>query len=97
MKVFCHHLYEFKKGLRKMILHTTGSENRQFIEKKLQRTSVDYIIYEVSSSKINVFFGKPECVEVIRRINKTRLNDYTHEEDFILGAMLGYICRFWYW
>lgn len=73
-----------------MILHTTASESRQLIEKKLQNANIDYIIYDISLSKINIFFGKPECVEIVRRINKPRLNDYTNEEDFILGTMLGY-------
>jgi hypothetical protein len=25
MKVFCHHIYEYKKGLRNLILHTMAS------------------------------------------------------------------------
>jgi hypothetical protein len=37
-----------------------------------------------------VFFGADECVAVIRAIGKTSLSDYTPEEDFILGTMLGY-------
>ena len=29
MNVFRHHIYEYKKGLRNLILHTTKAENRQ--------------------------------------------------------------------
>ena len=90
MKVFCHHLYEFEKGLRNLILHTTEAENRKFIEKRLTDHNIPYIIYQVSSDKINVFFGNESCINVIKEIGKSDLRDYTDEEDFMLGIMLGY-------
>ncbi len=37
-----------------------------------------------------MFFGAPECLEIVRRIGKFDLSRYTPEEDFILGIMLGY-------
>jgi hypothetical protein len=48
------------------------------------------VIYTVSAEKINVFFGNPVCIEVIKRFNKPKLGDLTDEEDFMLGIMLGY-------
>ncbi len=90
MKVFAHHLYEYRKGLRNLILHTTLAANREQIEARLLKHGVDYVIYALGNGRIDVFFGADECVEAIRRIGKSCLTDYTPEEDFMLGIMLGY-------
>lgn len=90
MRVFYHHLYEYKKGLRNLILHTTKSSNQELIERNLNNKKIPYIIYNVSRNKINVFFGNKHCIDVIKQIGKSDLNNYTDEEDFILGIMLGY-------
>lgn len=90
MKVFAHHVYEYRKGLRNLVLHTTRAEHRARIEDRLTRHGIDYVIYPINEERINLFFGAPECVAVIRRIGKPRLADYTPEEDFMLGIMLGY-------
>lgn len=92
MQVFYHHVYEYKRGLRDLILYTTAKDCISAIEKKLKSEDISYIIYFVNHRKINVFFGNPACIQVIQRINKSSLLDYTPEEDFILGIMLGY-CR----
>lgn len=39
---------------------------------------------------MNIFFGNPDCVEVIKSFGNISLSDYTPEQDFILGIMLGY-------
>ena len=40
--------------------------------------------------RVNVFFGSPECIRVLELIGRKSLRDFTREEDFILGIMLGY-------
>ena len=90
MKVFQHHIYEFKKGLRNLILHTIPAQHQDAVQSKLERMQIDYQIYPLSNGNINVFFGAKECVDVIKVIGKPFLKDYTFEEDFILGTMLGY-------
>ena len=90
MKVFVHHIYEYQKGLRSLILHTAHIKNESLIIKKLTKLNIAFHIEKISSEKINVFFGAPECVAVVKEINKKFLNKYTPEEDFILGTMLGY-------
>jgi hypothetical protein len=90
MNVFNHHLYEYRKGLRNLILHTTRRSFYKRIVEKLENAGVEYIIYPVNSEKINVFFGKKDCVDVVRNIGKTELGAFSAEEDFILGIMLGY-------
>ncbi|MGM0547859.1 MAG: DUF2023 family protein [Bacillota bacterium] len=90
MKVFNHHLYEYEKGLRNLILHTTKSKHQDFMVRRLEKKQIAYVIYPVSAQKINIFFGDQNCIEVIKKINKADLKAYTDEEDFILGIMLGY-------
>lgn len=90
MGVFNHLLYEYKKGLRDLALHTCETSLREKIEAKLRQMNVDYIVQEVTEQKINVFFGKRACIDIIRLLGNKRLHEYTEEEDFILGIMLGY-------
>ncbi len=90
MKVLVHHIYEYKKGLRHLVLHTLDASFRYEAERKLQIQNIDYIVREVTPSKINLFFGDKECVDVLREIGNKKLNEFTPEEDFILGTMLGY-------
>ncbi|MFW6036024.1 MAG: DUF2023 family protein [Halothermotrichaceae bacterium] len=90
MKVFNHHIYEYKKGLRNLILHTTKASDKKEIERRLEDYKIPYLIYHVNSEKINVFFGNQNCINVIDKINKNDLREYSDEEDFILGIMLGY-------
>ncbi len=92
MKVFYHHIYEYQKGLRSLVLHTLPSQYRELAEKKLQQNAIPYLIREVSERKINIFFGEKECVEIVESFGDKPLNQLSHEEDFILGTMLGY-CR----
>jgi len=89
-KIFTRHLYEYKKGLRNLVLLTTSRSNRATIEERLKEENVDYYIQEVNETKINVLFGDRACIEVIQRMNFKSLSELTDEEDFIIGIMLGY-------
>ena len=93
LKVFLNHIYELKKGVRQMALYTTNKKYEAFAVKRLKSQRIRILIQEVDSDRINLFFEKAECIEAIR-VKVTRpLNELTPEEDFILGAMLGYdIC-----
>ena len=88
--VFCHHLYEYEKGLRDLILHTTDAALMTLILHRLKRRGVAYQIYRLDNGRVNVFFGSADCVAIVRGFAKKNLSDYTPEEDFILGIMLGY-------
>jgi hypothetical protein len=51
------------------------------------------VLQPAGQQNLNVYFGRRECLEAIRLIVTRPLNQLTPEEDFILGAMLGYdIC-----
>ena len=42
MEVFRHHIYEFKKGLRNLILHTAPLSDVPEIERSLQAQGIAY-------------------------------------------------------
>ena len=90
IKIFIHHIYEYEKGLRNLVLHTGTAKHRSYIENKLKKCSISYVIQKVSSKKINVFFGNSACIKVINEFGNKKLCDFNDEEDFILGIMLGY-------
>lgn len=90
MRVFNHLLYEYEKGLRKLALHTFSVSEKSVIIHKVEKHNIDYCIQHISAYKCNIFFGSDVCVDVVRRFGLKPLNEYTCEEDFILGIMLGY-------
>ena len=93
MKVLVNHIYEFKKGVRRMVLFTFNKRYEQFAVTRLQHQNIGYIIQPVGNDRLNLFFGKKECLDAIRLMITKPLCQLTPEEDFILGAMLGYdIC-----
>ena len=94
IRIFLNHIYEFKKGVRNMVLYTMSKEHVEFAIRRLKNQKISYMIQEVGTNKINLFFGKAECMEAMRHIIIRPLNQLTAEEDFILGAMLGYdLCQ----
>lgn len=93
MKVFLNHIYEFKKGVRQMVLYTTNKKYEDIAVKRLTNQGIKFVVQQVDDERINLFFGREECIDAIRVMVTRPLNQLTPEEDFILGAMLGYdIC-----
>ncbi len=90
MKVFSHHLYEYCKGLRNLVLHTLERSDLENATARLEYAGIDYKVYPLGKKRANIFFGADECVNVIRKIGKSSVKQYSPEEDFILGVMLGY-------
>ena len=90
LKVFHHHVYEYKKGIRSLILTTEKSVYRKPIENRLKREKIDYAIQDVNKDKINVFFGAKKCIDVVKTFVHKKLHELTPEQDFILGTLLGY-------
>ena len=93
MKVLMNHIYEFKKGARQMVLYTFNKKYEDFVRTRLQNQNIPYIIQPVGNSSLNLFFGRKECLDAIQLFVTKPLNKLTPEEDFILGAMLGYDIR----
>ena len=93
MKVLMNHIYEYKKGVRRMVLFTFNKRYESFAITRLQHQNISYIVQPVGNDRLNLFFGKRECLDAIRLMVTKPLNKLSPEEDFILGAMLGYdIC-----
>lgn len=90
MQVFYQLVYEYQKGLRDLCLLTCSEENEAKIKKSLEKQSISYLICPISNNKINVFFGMPACLDIVKQFSCEELNKITVEEDFILGMMLGY-------
>ncbi|MCD4779525.1 MAG: DUF2023 family protein [Candidatus Omnitrophica bacterium] len=90
MSIFDHHIYEYKKGLRGLVLHTVPSNFIEDLRNKLDKQSISYVIRELDNTNCNVFFGEELCVEVVKQFGNRSLNQLTSEEDFMLGIMLGY-------
>ena len=93
LKVFLNHVYEYKKGVRQMVLYTVNRKYETFAVNRLKRQHIDFLVQSVDDHHINLFFGKEECISAVRTVVTRPLNQLTPEEDFILGALLGYdIC-----
>ena len=93
VQVFLNHIYEFSKGVRQMVLFTADKKYAEFTTNRLRSRKINYVIQPVGDDKINLFFGRKECINAIRLMVTRPLNKLTPEEDFIIGAMLGYdIC-----
>ena len=93
LKVLMNDIYEYKKGVRRMILFTCNRRYEAFATQRLSRQAIDYVVQPAGKENVNVYFGRRECLDAIRLFVTRPLNELSPEEDFILGAMLGYdIC-----
>lgn len=91
MHVFNHHIYEFKKGVRDMVLCTLSLKLEEKVKARLQKDGIYYMIQPLSNGNMNVFFGKEECLQVADKLCQNKpLNQLSPEEDFMLGILLGY-------
>ena len=93
MKVLMNHIYELRKGVRQMVLFTCNKKYGEQVAGRLKSRGIPYVLQQVGQQNLNFYFGRRECLEAIRLIITRPLYQLTPEEDFILGAMLGYdIC-----
>lgn len=90
IQILCHHIYEYKKGIRNLVLHTMNNTDLSIAEEHLKKNNIEYCLQLVSDKKMNIFFGKSECVNIVKTFAHKSLSQITHEEDFMLGVMLGY-------
>ena len=94
LKVFSHLLYECKKGVRSAVLCTLSDDCIDLAIAKLDSNEISYFVSPVSNGKSNLFFGEKICIDVLSKICNKPLNKLSAEEDFMLGAILGYsVCE----
>lgn len=60
LKVLMNHIYEYKKGVRRLVLYTFNKKYESFAITRLERQNIDYIIQPVGNDRLNLFFGKKE-------------------------------------
>ena len=93
-KVLCNHIYEYKKGVRNLVLYTVNLKHADKAISRLKSQNIDYLVQPAGDRSVNIFFGEPECLATINTFINQPLNMLTPEQDFILGALLGYdICK----
>lgn len=90
MELFKHLIYEYKKGVRDLILYTCPKTDQNTLTEILQKMKIQYHITNIENEKINLFFGSNPCLKIIRGFSSKNLDKLTPYEDFILGIMLGY-------
>lgn len=90
MQILTHHIYEYNKGLRNLVLHTMSTDEKANAKELLISRGISYCFSKVNDDKFNLFFGDEVCIQIIRSLGGKSLSDYTDEEDFMLGTMLGY-------
>ena len=78
MKMLLHHIYEFRKGVRDLVLCTLCPTCAGLLIERLRSQGIDYLLQPVTEQKVNLYFVD------------NPLNKLTPEEDFMLGIMLGY-------
>ena len=90
MKLFLHQIYEFRKGVRNLVLCTMCRSCASLLAERLERQGIGYLIQEVAGSKVNLYFGNRRCLDAVATFIHKPLNRLSPEEDFMLGTMLGY-------
>lgn len=93
MKLFMHQIYEYRKGVRQLVLCTMCPECCRLLCERLSTQGIAYVEQPVSERKVNLYFGSGECLNVVRTFVDKPLNELSAAEDFMLGAMLGYDIR----
>lgn len=93
IKVFLNHIYEYKKGVRNMILCTLNEYYLPMAIERLENQNICYLKQEAGQHTVNIYFGCKECIDTIRLLVTKPLNRLSPEEDFILGTLLGYDMR----
>lgn len=90
MKMVMHMIYEYQKGIRSLVLCTLCPTSAEIVMERLRSQGIGYLTQAIGERKVNLFFGERACLEAVECFLHKPLNRLTPEEDFMLGAMLGY-------
>lgn len=90
LKLLLHHIYELQKGIRRLALCTVCPTCAELMAERLRSRRIDYFVQPVTERKVNLYFGQRSCLEAVRLFVRRPLNELSAEEDFMLGALLGY-------
>lgn len=90
LRLFHHHVYEYGRGVRALFLLTLTRGELAVALDRLKTVGIDHFVQDVCPNKANLFFGQSAVINVARVLAARPLNRLTAEEDFMLGALLGY-------
>ena len=90
LKLFMHQIYEFRKGVRQLVLCTMCTDCAKIMRDRLDDLHIDYLEQPVTTNKVNLYFGNKVCLDVVKTFIHKSMNALTPAEDFMLGTMLGY-------
>lgn len=93
IRVLFNHIYEYKKGVRNLVLCTLERQYLPQAVARLEQQGIVYLLRNAGGLSVNLYFGRSECIDAIREFTQKPLNRLTPEEDFMLGALLGYDLR----
>ncbi len=65
IRVLYNHIYEYKKGVRNLILFTLNERYAMLARQRLERQNIPYLVQRAGKNNINLYFGQPECLETI--------------------------------
>ncbi|MBS1165919.1 MAG: hypothetical protein H6R00_1944 [Proteobacteria bacterium] len=89
-RIVNHSLYELDKGVRQLFMLTLSWADLPSVVARLSAERVDHYVHRLNESRVNLFFGRTALVETVSRFVDKPLYELTAEEDFMLGALLGY-------
>lgn len=90
LDVFNHLLYEISRGLRDLALYTIQPEDQEFLTGRLKQEDISFLFRPIEDGRVNVYFGHPACVNVVKEFGTCPHCHLSPEQDFMLGIMLGY-------
>lgn len=93
MKLFMHQIYEYRKGVRQLVLCTMCTACAKIMRERLESQGIPYLEQPVGERKVNLYFGNAVCLKVVQTFIHKAMHELTPAEDFMLGAMLGYDIR----
>ena len=64
-----------------MALCTIDKTDESFAIQRLEKSGLEYEICPMNAHRLNLFFGKKECIDIVRLICNRPLNLLTPEED----------------
>ena len=67
MKLFLHQIYEFRKGVRNLVLCTMCRTCAALLAERLERQGIGYLVQEVAGNKVNLYFGNRQCLKAAER------------------------------
>ena len=59
IKVLYNHIYEYKKGVRNLILYTLNEQYVSHACERLDKQRIPYLIQRSGKNNINIYFGQP--------------------------------------